>query len=583
MNKNKEDKKLVSLCGSLAELISIRFTQESVSTNESKEQILEPLYPSKNSWGKKILYKYPHNELNTFEYVQYYNDNGKVDITTFINRNSDWETTSNVETIDKDTDFVIADLPFGIRTKGQSYELAWNHIFEFFDNMSSDSQLIVNLLPSLFYLKIGEKYRKELNNKGIFINAVFFPPRLIYPITQLHPYLVHFTKQKRGKIFVAIIGNLEDLTNTIIGYSQNVKLNKFENIHAGIYIEEKDFKGFENYLIQEEIKKLKTQYSEYEQKSLHEISIAINSVHGHNRFKKIQNSIFIPNWGLSDVKHDKEELKLKQKFYFQVVLNENFVKSKYTTNFFNSEIGRLSRDMLKTGEMNPRINKSSIGNAIIAIPPLAEQDNIEETYIQLDKLQSAIDLFSKELSINPSNSNVIAEKISDLLSNLSLLSEADKIKSIIRKGESKTREFKQSLSLDIRTQTKEKHIEHSAIKTIFAFLNTEGGILLIGVSDAGKITGIDEEIHKFHKKGTDSYLLHFKNLLKHSLGEGAYPLINYRIVQIDGKNVLLIECIKSDTPHYLKGVNFYVRTNPATDKLEGQKMMEYITRHFGGN
>ncbi len=52
---------------------------------------------------------------------------------------------------------------------------------------------------------------------------------------------------------------------------------------------------------------------------------------------------------------------------------------------------------------------------------------------------------------------------------------------------------RQNPETSVRKQTKEKYIELSALKTIVAFLNTEGGVLLLGVSDDGNIPGIGIE------------------------------------------------------------------------------------------
>ena len=75
---------------------------------------------------------------------------------------------------------------------------------------------------------------------------------------------------------------------------------------------------------------------------------------------------------------------------------------------------------------------------------------------------------------------------------------------LIKRGESKTLEFKSTLRWNLRRRTAEddKCITHAVLKTIAAFLNTEGGDLLIGVADDGSIVGIDrdqlakdEEVH----------------------------------------------------------------------------------------
>ena len=149
----------------------------------------------------------------------------------------------------------------------------------------------------------------------------------------------------------------------------------------------------------------------------------------------------------------------------------------------------------------------------------------------------------------------------------------------LRTGESKTIEFKQTLSVDVRTDKKEKYIEKPALKTIVAFLNTDGGILLVGVSDDKNIIGIQGEIHKYYKND-DKFLLHLKNLIKSSIGENFYPFIDYHFIDIESCKILKIECQPSNEPCYFESKEFYVRTNPATDKLEGPKMVGYIQRHF---
>ena len=167
-----------------------------------------------------------------------------------------------------------------------------------------------------------------------------------------------------------------------------------------------------------------------------------------------------------------------------------------------------------------------------------------------------------------------------MLQSINALSEADRIRGIVREGESKKREFKETLSLDIRKKTKETDIETASLKTIAAFLNSEGGALLVGVADNGSIPGVNIEIEKFHKNNLDKFLKHVKNLLKDRIGAEFYPYFDYQIVDIDDRQVLEFDCRPSDYPCYLDGKVFYVRTNPATDKLEGPKLVEYIMHHF---
>ncbi len=150
---------------------------------------------------------------------------------------------------------------------------------------------------------------------------------------------------------------------------------------------------------------------------------------------------------------------------------------------------------------------------------------------------------------------------------------------LVGRDESNTLEFKQTIALDVKKGTKEAYIELSAMKTIAAFLNSDGGILLVGVADDNSVVGIEQEVDKLFNGSRDRFLLHLKNMIKEKIGPDFYPLINQKLVAIDDKRVLRVDVEPSQKPSFI-GNDFYVRTNPATDKLEGQKLLEYVNIRF---
>jgi hypothetical protein len=225
--------------------------------------------------------------------------------------------------------------------------------------------------------------------------------------------------------------------------------------------------------------------------------------------------LYIPRIGNSSIICDLEDAKIKHHNYFQVVLDDSIVKNVYVELFFSSDLGKLVLKALYGDLIVPHINKKGLEDILIPIPKISEQENIIKTKDRLTTLQFAIEQFENELSLNPKSAQEIQSRIDTMLEDLSMLSEADRIRSIIRKGESKKIEFKQTLSLDIKKKidTKAKYLEKSVLKTIAAFLNTEGGAVLVGVTDEGNIYGLHKEISKFHKNNDDNFLLHFKNLM----------------------------------------------------------------------
>ena len=157
---------------------------------------------------------------------------------------------------------------------------------------------------------------------------------------------------------------------------------------------------------------------------------------------------------------------------------------------------------------------------------------------------------------------------------------SEKIKSIVKKGEGPKLEFKSSIRTNLHTNSIDKNIENALLKTIVAYLNTEGGTLIAGVSDKGDILGLEKDSFSNH----DKLKLHFNNMLKDNIGAHFMHLINYELFEVDGKNVLKIECSPSDKRVFLKEGNleeFYMRNGPSTMKLSGNSLIDYVNNRFG--
>ena len=482
-------------------------------------------------------------------------------------------------------DFIVGDLPLGMfnsrwidETKNISISTRRNWLILLKSLLHlKENGLGLYLIEPTFWSKRWKDFQDKLNDYGFFILAVFNPPeKILFPQTSLQPNLILVSREKVDKLFVA---EIEDLDSIRLQISNLLKRTSTNNLSEGIMINASVFRDFYNFKISTQIEKLKTQYKEYSTYKLSDISIEINLGRNNQLFTSRENSIYIPRVGNSPVIADLENAKLKHQNYIQVALDKAIVNNNYLELFFSSELGQLVLQSLYSGSVIPHINKSDLTNVFIPVPPLDEQKLIVDTESELNRLTKNIENFKRELSLNPRSANSIREKVVDLLEQLNLLSDADKIFSLVRKGESKTLEFKETLSLDVKKKAKEKYIEKSVLKTIVGFLNTDGGILLVGISNDGIIHGLQDEISGFHKN-LDRFLLHFKNLIKDQIGEEFYPDINYRIVDVSDKNVLFIECSASSKPCFLDRKEFYVRTNPATDLLEGPKLIEYITRRF---
>jgi predicted HTH transcriptional regulator len=117
------------------------------------------------------------------------------------------------------------------------------------------------------------------------------------------------------------------------------------------------------------------------------------------------------------------------------------------------------------------------------------------------------------------------------------------------------------------------------LKTVVAFLNTDGGTLLIGVKDDGTALGID--VDQFPTE--DKYLLHFTNLVNDQIGKQFSGQIRWNTRELHDKKILRVDCSASPVPVFLKSKDeeeFYVRTGPSSVKLSSSEVLEYSKKHF---
>ncbi len=158
---------------------------------------------------------------------------------------------------------------------------------------------------------------------------------------------------------------------------------------------------------------------------------------------------------------------------------------------------------------------------------------------------------------------------------------------LIQRGESKTLELKSTLRWNLEEDRKDdKHVTHSTLKTIAAFLNTEGGDLLIGVADNGSIVGIERD----RLESDDKFMRHLAQVVRNGLGDRAGTCIDPKTQIVQGRTVCVVSCQRSPEPVYLKwkGMeavpegDFFVRSGPGSVKLPLASAKEYIRTRFGG-
>jgi hypothetical protein len=153
------------------------------------------------------------------------------------------------------------------------------------------------------------------------------------------------------------------------------------------------------------------------------------------------------------------------------------------------------------------------------------------------------------------------------------------LKEILASGETTQIEFKATLRVNLHTGLPDKKMEHSCIKSIAAFLNSQGGHLVIGVGDGGDVLGIEKDGFP----NEDKMNLHLVHLLRDRIGPHHMLHIDPRFEDLDGQRVLVVRCNPSNLPVYVKDGNseqFFTRTGAATTELLPSQIQAYLQQRF---
>lgn len=151
--------------------------------------------------------------------------------------------------------------------------------------------------------------------------------------------------------------------------------------------------------------------------------------------------------------------------------------------------------------------------------------------------------------------------------------------SLVESGESEAVEFKSTLRTNLHTNNRDQRMEQSVLKTLAGFLNTNGGTLIIGLSDDGNPVGI--EVDGFENE--DKMSLHLVNIIKARMGISAMTNVHIHFDDHKNSRVLVVNCQNSPSPVFVKDneiERFYIRTGPSTTELTASQTQEFIKQRF---
>lgn len=160
----------------------------------------------------------------------------------------------------------------------------------------------------------------------------------------------------------------------------------------------------------------------------------------------------------------------------------------------------------------------------------------------------------------------------------------EEVKELVIQGESDTIEFKSTLRYDLRTKEVNKRLEHTVAKTIAAFLNSDGGNLLIGVDDAQNALGLTDDIKTLSKDNIDGFELHLIGIIEKYIGGEYSTHIKVTFPIYDNVQICRIRVSESSKPVFVEfegKESFFVRSGCSSQPLSREKQSVYEKEHWG--
>lgn len=207
------------------------------------------------------------------------------------------------------------------------------------------------------------------------------------------------------------------------------------------------------------------------------------------------------------------------------------------------------------------------------------------------KLDYPVIFQSDRILVRSENEEEANKFIDDLIVKFELAYVSESLEELIKKQEDTHLEFKSTLRYDVENKLKDvtppekirSILENETLTAICAFLNTDGGILIIGISDNKKIIGLSHDLKTFTKKqDTDEFELHLTNLIWSKIGKLFLRFITISFHKIEDEIMCKILVRASDEPAFFKEGEhqFFIRVGNSTRPLSMKEASEYIRKKW---
>jgi hypothetical protein len=258
--------------------------------------------------------------------------------------------------------------------------------------------------------------------------ALALPSGTFAPDTNISTYLVIVRRKPSTRMFV---GQLSADKNTNLQVIANFRSRtEGVSLELGRFLESQSFRGIDHLRVVEAIKTAKERFG-FQESNLDQLGevksgIRLGRAGDGFKFDPLENVIYIPMIGDSDVEVSIDKLTLKHQNYAQVSIDPSRSCARFVASFLNSALGKELRELSQTGNTIRRFSLQTLRALPVLAPDLKTQRRMLEIENQMiaeqntvAALQNEIDELRRYLWHDPKAASQVEGKIKELSRRLS--------------------------------------------------------------------------------------------------------------------------------------------------------------------
>ena len=262
--------------------------------------------------------------------------------------------------------------------------------------LSSSGVGLFVVTPSFFFSP--RSVFRKFGDLGLGVEAALaLPPGTFAPYTNTPAYLVIVRRKPSTRMFVAQLSTDTNTNLTILGNFRQDR--EGGSLELGRFVAPEFFRSIEAIRAAETFAIAERRFG-VPAVTLEELSTSINlGRFGDDfAFRALENAIFIPLIGNSEVMESLGDLSLKNQNYAQVAIDPARSNAHFVAHFLNSNFGRQLREQSKFGTFIPKLNKQTLKELRVFVPDLQTQRRMLEIEAKIADEQNTVLELEIELS-----------------------------------------------------------------------------------------------------------------------------------------------------------------------------------------